>query len=176
MKRTGFKNRQTQYPQTPTTRNTATPGALETVYVYPRQGKSAKGLKRGKKKLPRLSTRIKELWRLFSISVRRSVADSRGIASCVCCGAKKPWQELQAGHFFHAAKTNQVSFDVRNIHPCCVRCNMYLSGNLIPYMEFLQKKYGHGIVDELRQIKNNSRGVSREWVEEQIQKYKELTK
>ncbi len=52
---------------------------------------------------------------------------------------------MNAGHYFAKEFYKSVRFDVDNIHGQCVRCNKYLSGNLIPYRENLLIKIGEGI-------------------------------
>lgn len=85
--------------------------------------------------------------------IRQHYADAAGYVSCVTCGITKPYKEMHAGHFIHASKGSLVSYDDRNIHPQCPKCNTYQGGNLIEYTLFIQKKYGPKTISELKQLK-----------------------
>lgn len=76
---------------------------------------------------------------------------------CCTCGDAT----TEAGHFIHNTdKTNKqlggnmLWYDSRNIHGQCGVCNRWRSGNLAPYAEFLEEKYGHGILQDLRKLYN----------------------
>lgn len=103
-------------------------------------------------------------WRLMSEWVRQNEADSNGYCRCVDgCGYYAPWQEFDAGHFVHAGtggKQNPVSYDPRNIHPQRSLCNRQsTSKHRHPgvvtqrYTEFMVRKYGIGVIDQLEAIK-----------------------
>jgi hypothetical protein len=61
--------------------------------------------------------------------------DSKG---CISCG--KPIKH--AGHYFSAGHHSALCFNEVNTNGQCVRCNRYLSGNLINYRVGLVKRYG----------------------------------
>jgi len=65
---------------------------------------------------------------------------------CISCGSGIP---TQAGHFYSAGHHNQLRFNEDNCHLQCVRCNMFLSGNLLNYRIGLIKKIGIVKVTEL---------------------------
>ncbi len=58
---------------------------------------------------------------------------------CVSCGNARP---TQAGHYFSAGHYPGLAMNENNCHLQCVRCNMYLSGNLREYREGLIKRIG----------------------------------
>lgn len=85
---------------------------------------------------------------------------------CISCG--RPWKEnFQAGHYVPAGRSSLLRFSEDNIHGQCPQCNMYESGNLIPYRQALVSKIGlervealetnrdkkHWSVEELKNIK-----------------------
>ena len=80
------------------------------------------------KKSKSLSSLKKKAWSLFSLLVRKSAADRRGIVICYTCGAIIPWQVSQASHAI-GGRHNAVLFDEDLVRVCCVRCNIYLRGN-----------------------------------------------
>jgi len=73
---------------------------------------------------------------------------------CISCGAGVD----QAGHFYSAGKFNALRFDEDNCHGQCLRCNYFLSGNLLNYREGLIKKIGKERFEKLEQ-KSNFRGA-----------------
>jgi hypothetical protein len=58
---------------------------------------------------------------------------------CISCGS---YSTKQAGHYYSAGHYPALEFDPDNVHGQCVRCNLYLSGNLTEYRKGLLKKIG----------------------------------
>jgi len=97
--------------------------------------------------LPKLKAKA---WRLFSVYVRTRWADKDGYVKCVTCGVDKHWKELHAGHFFEKSTCNLPGyFSESGVHPQCPQCNLFKSGNKDQYALWLEKEYGHGIIQEL---------------------------
>ena len=65
---------------------------------------------------------------------------------CVSCG--KPNGNENAGHFYPSTHS-ATCFDEDNVHGQCVRCNMYLSGNLNKYRLNLLERIGEDKVNAL---------------------------
>lgn len=96
-----------------------------------------------KYKAKKLGKLIEEAQRLVNAYVRqRDQINERGDFRCISCGQIKPKSQCNAGHFFSRGNFASVRFDLDNIHNQCIRCNMHLHGNLIPYRENLIKKIG----------------------------------
>lgn len=57
---------------------------------------------------------------------------------CISCGAAI----TEAGHYFSAGHYTSLRFNEVNTNGQCVRCNRYLSGNLIAYRQGLIQRYG----------------------------------
>jgi len=72
--------------------------------------------------------------------------------SCVSCNTTQA--KWDAGHFKSAGGHQQLRFNTLNIHKQCMRCNQYLSGNLIPYEEELIKRIGK---ERVQAFKSNHR-------------------
>lgn len=108
-------------------------------------------------------------WKRFSVYIRSKLADVRGYIECYTCRRKYHWKEVHAGHYKHGV----LDFDEMNIHPQCVKCNMYDSGNRDEYYIRLVKDYGQRAVDDLRQRAANFKGYTRQELNEIIEKYKE---
>lgn len=65
---------------------------------------------------------------------------------CVSC---KSGKVEQASHFYSAGKHSALRFTEDNCHGACVRCNYFLSGNLLPYRATLLKRIGQQRLDIL---------------------------
>ena len=95
-----------------------------------------------------LSKAKKKAWDAFSIYIRTRFADSNGYASCVTCGARKHYKELQAGHFI-GGRHNSILFDESNCHVQCAGCNVFGRGMFSRYYEYMLKMYGQEVINEL---------------------------
>ena len=111
-------------------------------------------------------------WSAFSEFIRKR--DSAGGQSkCVTCGDWKPWKEQQAGHFV-PGRSNGVLFDERNTHVQCYACNVRKHGNLLPYYDFMEEKFGKEIIAELRMLARVPKQMKHHDYEELYLKYKSL--
>lgn len=103
------------------------------------------------KKSKTVSQLKKELDKIFSQYVRIKGADrNTQIGVCVTCGVKKPWKELQAGHYEKRGK-NQLRYDETNVHPQCVGCNVFQKGNYTRYARYMIDMYGADYLKELEE-------------------------
>jgi hypothetical protein len=107
-------------------------------------------------------------WELTSKYVRLREADENGYNRCVTCGATKPYQELQAGHFVPQAQGNAARWDLRNIHPQCYRCNINLGGNGPEYGPYIRARYGDEGYESIRRLAGATRVMRRADYEEII--------
>lgn len=105
-----------------------------------------------KAKKPSLSKLTKELDRVFSIYIRSKAADSGGYAECYTCGVRKPWKELQNGHFVSRSHRS-VRWSQDNCRVQCYACNVMRYGNLAEFTVRLQKECGPEFVDQLLKMK-----------------------
>ncbi len=121
-----------------------------------------------KPKLRLLRLVRKQAWDLQSEWVRKT---EKGI--CFTCGDQRDWKEQQAGHFIHR---NCLDFDLRNIHCQCVKCNKYLSGNLIAYTQKMLEVYDEGTIADLQWLSKQVRKFSRSELEDLIFIYKQKIK
>ncbi len=90
---------------------------------------------------------------------------------CISCGENKPIGQQHAGHFY-ASTFTATRWDERNVNGQCVKCNMYLSGNLLNYRNGMLAKYGQSVLDELETLHNQPFKLDRQYLEEQIKHYK----
>ena len=74
------------------------------------------------------------------------------VGECCTCPRILPWKRMHAGHYFSRglAGGSGTYFDERNIHLQCALCNAFEQGNPRAYDEFMLRKYGQTVIDELR--------------------------
>lgn len=93
----------------------------------------------------------------FSTYIR--LRDSHnGVAECITCGVKKPYKQMQAGHFV-SRRISALRFDEENVNAQCTGCNMFKAGEQYLYAKALDLKYGDGKADELM----NRRHETKKW-------------
>ncbi len=80
----------------------------------------------------------RKTWVLMSEYIRRKYADWRGMVECWTCRKLFHWKEMDCAHRHHG----KLDLDVRNLRPCCVKCNRYLHGNLGEYERRLIEENG----------------------------------
>ncbi len=119
----------------------------------------------------------KKAWQVWSKFIRQRQATFSGLSRCFTCLRRFPWQELDAGHYRHTARkkgglrTKAIDYDERNIHPQCTYCNRMLHGNLARYSMALEEEYGHGIIQELHKVYQESRELTNEELKQIINRY-----
>jgi len=115
-----------------------------------------------------------KLQELINAKVRRR--DSvNGFFICISCEELKPVNQMNAGHYYpkEPLQYRSVKFDLDNIHGQCVRCNKYLSANLIPYRANLLLKIGEQRLKQLEMKAGlNNFKYTRDFLIEQIEKLK----
>ena len=104
-------------------------------------------------KKPTRSKLIKKLDTIFSQYVRLSNADDRGYCTCITCGKKGHWKTggIQAGHFI-SRKHYSTRWDLDNVKPQCVACNVYRAGEQYKYSLYLGEKLSKKLDDKSREI------------------------
>ena len=84
--------------------------------------------------------------------VRMKAADENGLASCVTCGKRQHYKEMDGGHFI-SRKWTATKLVEENIHPQCKGCNRYGSGRHDDYSLYMVDTYGIEMVRELNDKK-----------------------
>ena len=105
----------------------------------------------------------KRLWKVFSMFIRL-----RDNGTCISCGQKRSWKEMDAGHYVPRTAGLALYFDEQNVNCQCTYCNRWMHGNLSKYALALQKKYGKEILEQLDNKRREIRRIS-------SQEYTELT-
>lgn len=125
-----------------------------------------------KKKLPTLSRLEDKLDKLVSEFVRRSHADQGGTVRCVTCPKLMFWKEADCGHWVKR-QHRAVRWDERNLGPQCQRCNHFMGGVQDEFSKHIIAEYGLHTHDELLRLKHTVFKVTRDFLGEQIQTYKQ---
>lgn len=76
---------------------------------------------------------------------------------CISCGR----EVQQAGHYLSVGHHAHLRFSEFNCAGQCIRCNLYLSGNLINYRQGLVKRYGENKVLMLEACAHGTKRWSR---------------
>lgn len=90
---------------------------------------------------------IPKLLKKAQIIVNKFVRERDKEKGCISKGCSGPVDH--AGHYFNQGNHSALRFDITNIHGSCVKCNLFLSGNLIRYRQGLVDRYGAKYVEEL---------------------------
>ena len=123
---------------------------------------------RKQKKKPSVAKLKKKLDAVFSKFIRK-----RDGTKCFTCGARKPIDQLQAGHFVSRSH-NILRYDEQNVHAQCIKCNMFLAGNMVNYAIKMQELYGDDILKKLRKKSLEIKQFTVKELEDLIDKYQKL--
>jgi hypothetical protein len=93
----------------------------------------------------------KKAWVQFSLFIRLRDSDENGIATCITCGRRKSWRQMQAGHYVTRAKETTL-FNEKNSHSQCAGCNMFQGGKPLEYEVEMDKRYGAGAAQSMRDL------------------------
>lgn len=124
-----------------------------------------------RKPLPKIPKLKRKCWKIMSKYVRLRDSDVGGTCSCCTCGKLMFYKQCHAGHYYPKSLGLKIYFEEKNTHSQCAGCNLFKHGNLAEYAPFLEKKYGHGILQELQKIRNSKpmgTADSRAFLEEKI--------
>jgi len=74
------------------------------------------------------------------------------VGACCTCGKVLSWVYMDAGHFIGRGLGGRsgVYFDERNINLQCKPCNGFKQGSPLEYRDFMLKRYGQQVIDNLR--------------------------
>lgn len=118
--------------------------------------------------LPKLK---KELDRLFSIWARTRDIDENGIATCVTCGRRDHWKNMDAGHYV-PRQDMSTRWHEFNVWPQCRPDNAFRGGEPEKMAAYIDKRVGFGIAAFLRDLARKPFKPARQWYENQIRIYK----
>lgn len=103
--------------------------------------------------MPKKPTRkglIKKLDTIFSEYIRRRYAKNE-ISTCVTCGKKDHWKNLQAGHFM-SRKHYSTRWDEENVEVQCQACNVFRYGEQYLFAKHLGVKKADMLLSKSREM------------------------
>lgn len=108
-------------------------------------------------------------WKVFSLYIRQR--DGR----CISCGVRKPWKELDAGHFIPGSVCGkELFFSELNVFAQCTACNRFRHGNASGYAIELARKDSKifSTLDNIRR-KERKEGIICRYTPNELQKIEE---
>ena len=93
---------------------------------------------------------LKKAEKVFNAWIRERDKDE-GCISRECNG-----DVIHAGHYFNVGQHSFMRYHEKNVHGCCIKCNVFLHGNLIKYRQGLIDRYGIEYVEELEKIESDA--------------------
>jgi len=106
---------------------------------------------------------INETATLFQKLTRIRAIEPDGKLTCCSCGKRDyPGRGFHGGHWIGRSAKSTI-FDGRNCHPQCAACNRFGTGPVkANYDEFMRKKYGRPVMNELRMRASEDKQWTRE--------------
>lgn len=96
---------------------------------------------------------------------------------CISCDKPKDWDgQWHASHWKSVGSRPDLRFNEDNIHKACSQCNLWLSGNPIPYREELLRRIGEDRVLALEADHAQPKRMRASDYLEEIEKYREKLK
>lgn len=113
---------------------------------------------------------VADMDRVFQYYIRLRDVMPGGYGKCITCGKIKPFDHLQAGHFF-SRRHFSTRWNEDNVHAECDYDNCWNSDHLLKYKENLIKKIGTKRFEYLEVLHNQTRKWSHFEIEELIRYY-----
>ena len=102
-------------------------------------------------KKPTRSKVVKKLDVVFSQYIRLSNADKNGICTCVTCGKKYHWKQIQAGHFM-SRKHYSTRWIEDNVKPQCYGCNVMQQGQQYRFSKYLGNNLSEQLYSKSKEV------------------------
>ena len=126
--------------------------------------------KRLKDELETVQSLTKKAQRYFNAYIRERDK------SKLCVSCKKPLtSKFDAGHFYSSTHKN-TTFNEKNVHGQCVKCNRDVHGNLLSYQIELERRIGGDELIKLHEEAHKIRKFTRSELKEIIEIYKKKKK
>lgn len=119
-------------------------------------------------------------WRWFSryILLTNTIDKDSITARCCTCGKlmRIDSRECHLGHYIKVKDANSTNYSTAfvetNVAPQCLRCNKYMGGRQDEMAQYLKKKYGPNIIDELHVLKKLPLKLDDSYLAEIAESYK----
>lgn len=129
----------------------------------------------GLKSSKNLSTAKATADQWFSKYIRLRDADSLGVCTCITCGRRRHWKEMDAGHFV-SRRYMSTRYEKRNCHAQCQTCNKYNAGEQYKHSLAIDHLYGEGTAQYLMDMSKDIVKVNKQYVMKLAQQYAEEAK
>ena len=110
------------------------------------------------------------------LHARISHADDTGYCTCVSCGIKKLYKEMDGGHYIPKGASEFWSLEPENIWPQCKGCNgfgMKYHNKEAVYTIYMQEMYGWKFVQLMLDTQADITRLSRGLLEDKIKEFNE---
>lgn len=141
---------------------------------YSRRQKD-KAWKSRKKKIKEDLLTVQDLMKIAQQVFNKFIRERDKGKPCISCGNEINGA-TNASHYYSAGGHFNVRFDEDNVHSSCVRCNMYLSGNLEEYGRRLPERIGKERFKALQERSQVTRKYTREDLKTITKEYKQKIK
>ena len=112
-----------------------------------------------------------KLWKVFAEFIRKR--DYKKYATCITCGQRKSYTELQAGHYLAAGNCGfSLLFDEENVNGECSYDNAFNKNHQVEYRKNLIRRIGEDRVELLdKRYKDSHYGgkITKEWTKKEYQ-------
>ena len=95
--------------------------------------------------------------------------------TCYALGLEK--SNWQTGHFIPSSICSvAMRYDLANLRPQCMQCNIHKSGNWVEYEKHLKLECGEDEPDRLKALNEATKGMQYDilWYQEKLAEYKKL--
>lgn len=104
------------------------------------------------------------------VRMKAAIAENLdGYVTCVSCGVKKHWKELDAGHYFSRGDKS-VKLMEENIHPQCKGCNIRMSHGdtkvVSAYRRYMVEMYGEDFLNYMEALAHKPAKFDRAEIED----------
>jgi endo-1,4-beta-mannosidase len=104
------------------------------------------------------------------VRMKAAIAENLdGYVTCVSCGVKKHWKELDAGHYFSRGDKS-VKLMEENIHPQCKGCNIRMSHGdtkvVSAYRRYMVDMYGEDFLNYMEALAHKPAKFDRAEIED----------
>ena len=125
------------------------------------------------KKITKKSAKAKA-WKTFSTYIRTKAClgtNKNQWGECYTCGDLTHYDALQTGHFI-SGRSGSVLFNEDVVRPQCMRCNVFLHGNLVEFTLRMINEVGKKKVEKLLALKHETKQYKTQDYLDIAEKYK----
>ena len=118
---------------------------------------------------------VKKLDKVFSQWTRAKHMGDDGLIECYTCRTRKPFNQIQAGHFMsRKSYSTRWQDDPPNVMPQCQGCNIWKSGMQYEFGKRLDEDYGKGTAESIQLKSRQTVKLTTHELKEMISHYEDL--